>query len=102
MTPDVEIRADVDVHKAKLSAAVTEPGVSAERICDLVCALVDSMKAAGSPPEKVVIAVKQAVLGDREVVADGAKRILHGTRRRQELLPQALTCCIQQYYREVG
>jgi hypothetical protein len=102
MTDDGNSGDDVDVLKANLSVAVREPGFPAEKLRELVCALVDKMKAMGAPPEKVVVAVKQAVLNENEVVALGAKRTLQEIGIRQEILQQALSWCIQRYYGASG
>jgi hypothetical protein len=96
MTPEDEIDYGGGVLEARLSAAIRDPGVSEETIRQLVCALVDKMKAGGAPPEKVVLAVKRAVRGDTEVVAVGAKRTPQRT--NQEFVQQAVTWCIKRYY----
>ena len=53
------------------------------------------MKADGAPPEKVIIAVKLAVLRDATV---SAAPYSHQFTRQERLLEQALCWCIQQYY----
>jgi hypothetical protein len=86
---------DVNVLKARLSAAVAQPDIPLEKVRELVCAIVDKMKAGGAPPEKVIIAVKMAVLLD---VTVRAALYSHQLTRREKLLEQALGWCIQQYY----
>jgi hypothetical protein len=96
MTPEDEIDYGGGVLETRLSAAIRDPGVSAETIRQLVCALVDKMKAGGAPPEKVLLAVKRALRGDGEVIAVGAKRTPQMT--NQEFVQQAVTWCIKRYY----
>lgn len=84
---------DAKAIAAQLSAVVRQPGVPPEKIRELVCALVDKMKAEGAPPEKVVIAVKQVVLQDIAIRA--TKDPVKGP---EKLLEQALSWCIGRYY----
>ena len=86
---------DVNVLKARLSTAVAQPDIPLEKVRELVCALVEKMKADGAPPEKVIVAVKMAVLLD--VTVRAALYSDHLT-RQEKLLDQALAWCIQQYY----
>jgi hypothetical protein len=86
---------DTDLLKARLRAAVSQRDVAIESVRELVCALVEKMKAEGAPPEKVVIAVKAAVLGNIPVRAHPRSRRVAET---QALLEKALTWCIHQYY----
>ena len=86
---------DVNVLKARLSAAVAQPDIPLEKVRELVCAIVDKMKAGGAPSERVIIAVKMAVLLD---VTVRAALYSHQLTRREKLLEQALGWCIQRYY----
>jgi hypothetical protein len=86
---------DLNVLKGQLAAAARQDGVPFEKVHELVCALVDIMKADGAPPEKVIIAVKLAVLRD---VTVRATPYSHQVTRQEKLLDQALGWCIQQYY----
>jgi hypothetical protein len=86
---------DVNVLKARLSAAVSQPDIPLESVRELVCALVDKMKVDGAPPEKVIIAIKMSVLLDVTVRATLYSHQLTG---REKLLDQALGWCIQRYY----
>ena len=86
---------DVIVLKARLSAAVTQNDPPLEKVRELVCALVDKMKADGAPPERVVIAVKLAVLGDTTLRALPNS---HQLTDPEKLLEQALGWCIRRYY----
>jgi hypothetical protein len=86
---------DVTVLKARLSAAVKQPDIPLEKVRELVCALVDKMKADGAPPEKVIIAVKLSVLHDAPV---RATPFSHQLTRQEKILERALGWCIQRYY----
>jgi hypothetical protein len=101
--------ADMDIHamtddatgakanalKNQLSQAVTHSGVEQDKVRALVCALVDQMKSDGAEPEKVVIAIKSAMLGDTTVKAAPDSAHLKETER---MLQRALTWCIERYY----
>jgi hypothetical protein len=90
---------DASAIKARLQAEVARSNVAPDTVRELVCALVDRMKGDGEPPEKVVVAVKSALLGEpgepRRVAYD-----LDARAEAETLLRQALSWCIQQYYRE--
>jgi hypothetical protein len=83
------------VLKNQLTAAVGTSAIEEEKIRSLVCALVDQMKSDGAQPEKVVIAIKSAVLGD--VTVRAAPDPAH-LRERDKVLQSALTWCIERYY----
>ncbi|MEO8909581.1 MAG: hypothetical protein ABI408_05065 [Gemmatimonadaceae bacterium] len=83
--------------KNQLSAAVSRSEGQQDKVRDLVCALVDQMKSEGAEPEKVVIAIKSAVLGDTTIRAAPDSSHL---REREKMLQHALTWCIQRYYGE--
>ncbi len=96
MTQDGDVGGDdTNALKAQLTAAVARPDIPSAKVRELVCALVDKMKAEGAPPEKVVIAVKSAVLGDRALRAVPDPGQL---KEAEKVLQQALSWCIQQYY----
>ncbi|MGI8401872.1 MAG: hypothetical protein ACR2NS_09780 [Gemmatimonadaceae bacterium] len=96
MTDDTRGGANqTDALKNQLSQAVTKSGVEQEKIRELVCALVDHMKSEGAEPEKVVIAVKSAVLGD--ATAKAAPDSAHIT-ETEKLLQRVLRLCIERYY----
>jgi hypothetical protein len=81
--------------KNQLSEAVSRSGVEENTVRALVCALVDQMKSEGAEPQKVVIAVKSAMLGDTTVKASPDSAHLKET---EKMLQRALTWCIEQYY----
>ena len=81
--------------KRELSEAIAKPGVEPDKVRALVCALVDQMKTEGAEPEKVVIAIKSAVLGDATVKAAPDSSHLKET---EKMLQRALTWCIERYY----
>jgi len=95
MTDDTLGGAKSTALKNQLSEAVTRSGVEQDKIRALVCALVDQMKSEGAEPEKVVIAVKSAMLGDTTVKAAPDSAHLKET---EKMLQRALTWCIEQYY----
>ena len=57
-----------------------------------VCEYVHDLKARGSPPEHVVIAVKQA--------AEELRRLGIPPAQKDALLSEIVTLCIREYYRE--
>jgi predicted RNase H-like nuclease len=81
--------------KTQLSVAVSKSAVEQDKVRSLVCALVDQMKSEGAEPEKVVIAIKSAVLGDTTVKAAPDTAHLKET---EKMLQRALTWCIERYY----
>jgi len=81
--------------KNQLTAAVRTSATEQDKVRGLVCALVDQMKSDGAEPEKVVIAVKSAVLGDTTVKAGPDSAQLKET---EKMLQRALTWCIERYY----
>jgi hypothetical protein len=81
--------------KTQLSQAVMHSGIEQDKVRALVCALVDQMKSDGAEPEKVVIAVKSAMLGDNTVKAAPDAAFLKET---EKMLQRALTWCIERYY----
>lgn len=81
--------------KNQLSEAVTQSGIEQAKVRALICALVDEMKSEGAEPEKVVIAVKSAMLGDTTVKAAPDSAHLKET---EKMLQRALTWCIERYY----
>jgi hypothetical protein len=81
--------------KNELTAAMTNSAVEKEKVRALVCALVDQMKSEGAGPEKVVIAIKSAMLGDTTVKAAPDRANLKDT---EKMLQSALTWCIERYY----
>jgi hypothetical protein len=83
--------------KSQLSAAITKSEVEQEKVRALVCALVDQMKAEGAEPQKVVIAIKSAVLGDTTMKAAPDSTHLKET---EKMLQRALTWCLERYYRD--
>jgi hypothetical protein len=87
--------ADTNALQAQLTAGVTQHDIPLEKVRALVCALVDKMKADGAAPEKVIIAVKLAVLRD---VTVRAAPYSYQLTRQEKLLEQALGWCIQRYY----
>jgi hypothetical protein len=87
--------ADTNALQAQLTAGVTQHDIPLEKVRALVWALVDKMKADGAAPEKVIIAVKLAVLRD---VTVRAAPYSHQLTRQEKLLEQALGWCIQRYY----
>ena len=86
---------DINVLKAQLAAAARQPGVPLEKVHGLVCALVDMMKSAGAPPEKVIIAVKEAIFGGTTITATFNRDRLTD---QEQLLDQAVVWCIKRYY----
>jgi hypothetical protein len=84
-----------DIIRSMLMSAVTRPDVAEEYMHALVCALVDEMKAAGAPPEKVVVEVKFALLGEPTVGASNSRNRL---KDRERFLPRALAWCVERYY----
>jgi hypothetical protein len=94
MTDDTS-GAKVNALKNQLSQAVTRSGVEQDKVRALVCALVDQMKSDGAEPEKVVIAIKSAMLGDTTVQAAPDSAHL---KEKEMMLQRALTWCIERYY----
>jgi hypothetical protein len=103
-------RADMDIHamiddtpsgtttnalKKQLGEAVTRSEVEQDKVRALVCAIVDQMKAEGAEPEKVVIAIKSAMLAETTVKAAPDSAHL---KEKEKMLQRALTWCIEQYY----
>jgi len=84
--------------KTQLSEAATNSEVEQEKVRELVCALVDQMKSEGAEPQKVVIAVKSAVLGDTTVKAAPDSAHLRET---EKMLQRVLRWCIERYYGDV-
>jgi hypothetical protein len=97
MTDDTPDGAKTNALKNQLSEAVTRSGIEQDKVRALVCALVDQMKSEGAEPEKVVIAVKSAVLSETTVKAASDPANLKET---EKMLQRALTWCIEQYYGE--
>ena len=95
MTDDTPDGGRTNALKNQLSEAVTRSGIEQDKVRLLVCALVDQMKSEGAEPEKVVIAVKLAMLGDATVKAAPDPAYLKET---EKLLQLALTWCIEKYY----
>jgi hypothetical protein len=95
MTDDTPDGGKTNALKNQLSEAVTRPGIEKDQVRVLVCALVDQMKSEGAEPEKVVIAVKSAMLGDATVKAAPDPAYLKET---EKMLQLALTWCIEKYY----
>lgn len=81
--------------KNQLSEAVTRTEVEQDKVRALVCAIVDQMKSEGAEPEKVVIAIKSAMLAETTVKAAPDSAHLKET---EKMLQSALTWCIEQYY----
>jgi hypothetical protein len=79
----------------QLTAAVTNSAIGQEKVRGLVCAVVDQMKSEGAEPQKVVIAIKSAMLGDTTVKAgpDPAQM-----KEKEKMLQRAVTWCIERYY----
>lgn len=69
--------------------------VDKARIQELVNAIVDRMRSEGAPPERVVIAVKSAIVSGLDPVTspDPAKR-----GDSEKLLRDCLGWCLQRYY----
>jgi hypothetical protein len=95
MTDDTSDGAKTKALKNQLSDAAARSGVEQDNVRALVCALVDQMKSEGAEPEKVVIAVKSAMLGSATVKSAPDPAYLKET---EKMLQLALTWCIQQYY----
>ncbi|HEY3745935.1 MAG TPA: hypothetical protein VGL17_06815 [Gemmatimonadaceae bacterium] len=95
MTDDTPDGARTNALKNQLSEAVTRSGIEQDKVRALVCALVDQMKSEGAEPEKVVIAVKSAMLGNATVRAAPDPAYLQET---EKMLQLALTWCIEEYY----
>lgn len=95
MTDDTSSGTRTNALKNQLSEAVTRSGSEQDKIRALVCALVDQMKSEGAEPEKVLIAIKSAMLGDTTVKAapDSAQ-----LRETEKMLQRAVTWCIERYY----
>ena len=81
--------------KNQLTAAVTGSAIEQDKVRGIVCALVDRMKSDGAEPQKVVIAIKSAVLGDTTVKAAPDPTQL---KEKEKMLQTALTWCIERYY----
>jgi len=82
--------------KNQLSEAVTRSGIEQDKVRALVCAIVDQMKSEGAEPEKVVIAIKSAMLAETTVKAAPDSAHLKET---EKMLQRALTWCIERYYK---
>ena len=95
MTDDTRGGTKTNALKNQLTEAVTRTGIEQDKVRALVCALVDQMKSEGAEPEKVVIAVKSAMLGDVTVKAAPDSAHLKET---EKMLQRALTWCIERYY----
>jgi hypothetical protein len=95
MTDDIRASTRTNALKNQLSEEVTRPGVDQDKVRALICGLVDQMKSEGAEPEKVVIAIKSAVLRDVTVKAAPDSAHLEETER---MLQRALTWCIERYY----
>jgi hypothetical protein len=95
MADDIPGSTRTNALKNQLSEEVTRPGVDQDKVRALVCALVDQMKSEGAEPEKVVIAVKSAMLGDTTAKAAPDSAHLQET---EKMLQRALTWCIERYY----
>jgi hypothetical protein len=95
MTDDTRGGAKTSALKNQLSEAVTRSGIEQDKVRSLVCALVDQMKSEGAEPEKVVIAVKSALLSDTTTKAAPDSAHLKET---EKMLQRALTWCIERYY----
>jgi predicted RNase H-like nuclease len=85
--------------KSQLNAAVTKAEVEQDKVRSLVCALVDQMKAEGAEPQKVVVAIKSAILGDTTVKAAPDSTHLKET---EKMLQRALSWCLERYYGDAG
>ncbi|MEA2763472.1 MAG: hypothetical protein QOD47_2756 [Gemmatimonadaceae bacterium] len=86
--------ADTNALKARLSAAAARVDLAPAELRALVCALVDRMKSEGAPPEKVLIAVKNA-FNDASTANHPSREALAESART---LSEAVTWCIEQYY----
>jgi hypothetical protein len=95
MADDIPDSTRTNALKNQLSEEVTRPGVDQDKVRALICGLVDQMKSEGAEPEKVVIAIKSAVLRDVTVKAAPDSAHLEETER---MLQRALTWCIERYY----
>ena len=81
--------------KNQLSEAVARSGIEQDKVRALVCAIVDQMKFEGAEPEKVVIAIKSAMLAETSVKAAPDSAHL---KEAEKMLQRALTWCIERYY----
>lgn len=79
--------------KNLLSIAVKSQKSDRKELQRLVCALTDRMKTAGEPPEKVVVAVKEAVRGDKAI-----RPTAGDTSFTEEVIRDAVHWCIDRYY----
>lgn len=95
MTHDTSGANQTNALKTQLAVAVNNSAVEQDKVRSLVCALVDQMKSEGAQPEKVVIAIKSAVLGDITVKAAPDTAHLKET---EKMLQRALTWCLERYY----
>lgn len=70
-------------------------GVDRTRLRDLVGSIVDNMRSEGAPPERVVIAVKSAIVSSLGNITapDPAKRA-----ESEKLLKDCLGWCLERYY----
>ena len=95
MIDDTPSGTKTNVLKNQLSEAVTRSGIEQDKVRALVCAIVDQMKSEGAEPEKVVIAIKSAMLAETTVKAAPDSAHLKET---EKMLQRALTWCIERYY----
>lgn len=95
MIDDTPSGTTTDALKNQLSEAVARSGIEQDKVRALVCALVDQMKSEGAEPEKVVIAIKSAMLAEPTVKAAPDSAHLKET---EKMLQRALTWCIERYY----
>ena len=86
---------DPTAFQALADARAMRTNVQLAEIRQRVCAIVDKMKNDGAPPEKVVVAVKAAVLSImRPLETLAPAEFLQAER----MLQQALSWCLDQYY----
>ena len=75
-----------------LVAAALGANTATRELSAAVCEYVQDLKARGDPPERVVIAVKQA--------AEELRRLRIPPEQKDALLGEMVTLCIREYYRE--
>ena len=86
---------DSAAFQALLDARAGHTNIQVAEIRQRVCSIVDKMKNDGAPPEKVVVAVKAAVLSImRPLETLAPAEFLQAER----MLQQALSWCLDQYY----
>ena len=95
MRHDRPVADDISALQAQLGAHPTRTNIQVDEIRKRVCSLVDKMKADGAPPEKVVVAVKTAVLSLLRPIETLAPAEF---KEAEKLLHQALTWCLEQYF----